>query len=97
MTAPTWGELADALDHVQEAGGSVPCREGGLVATSKWISSHPAEQRAAAEECGRCAALAMCREYAEMNPAEAGALGGTTELDRKRPVGRPSKSERSAR
>ncbi len=93
VTALTWGELADAVDHVQEAGGRVPCREGDLESTKKWISSDPTEQRRAAAACAECTPLAMCREYAEANPLAAGVLGGLTETDRKPKVGRPKSKE----
>lgn len=90
MTALDWRALADALDHVQEVGGHVPCRAGDLAQTRGWIATSPAEQRVAAAACADCAALAMCREYAESNPLEAGVLGGLTEFDRKPKPARPA-------
>jgi len=93
VTALTWHDLADAVDHAQHAGNLIPCREGGLRATRGWISSRPDEQRTAAVKCGSCAALAMCREYVAANPAEAGVLGGVTEFDRKPTAGRPRKEQ----
>lgn len=70
----------------------VPCVQGDVLPSAAWTSDDPATQQFAARACLDCTAFLQCQQYATAYPAEAGVLGGLTELDRRPKRGRPAKT-----
>ncbi|CAN5120637.1 hypothetical protein BH11ACT1_BH11ACT1_19280 [soil metagenome] len=77
--------IADQLDRRRP----VPCQTSPE--RDRWTSDDPVDQRAAADACRECAALAACALYGTRYPDEFGVYGGRAGTARRPKRGRPAK------